>query len=144
MQQSSLRFLLLRWLLPAMLVLLLAGAVTAYLVALRSATKAYDRALFDTALAIVEQLTIQDGKPVLPLTAQARDVLLVDKFDQVFFAVRGPNGELLDGEPGLPMPIESTASKDTPLKAIRSCTQLINFSVSAFSVLQSFVETLVL
>ena len=104
MRQSSLRFLLLRWLLPAMLVLLLAGAMTAYSVALRSATKAYDRALFDTALAIVGQLTIRDGKPVLPLTAQARDVLLVDKFDQVFFAVRGPNGELLDGEPGLPMP----------------------------------------
>ena len=104
MRQSSLRFLLLRRLLPAMLVLLLAGAMTAYSVALRSATKAYDRALFDTALAIVGQLTIRDGKPVLPLTAQARDVLLVDKFDQVFFAVRGPNGELLDGEPGLPMP----------------------------------------
>lgn len=104
MRQSSLRFLLLRWLLPAMLVLLLAGAMTAYSVALRSATKAYDRALFDTALAIVGQLTMRDGKLVLPLTAQARDVLLVDKFDQVFFAVRGPNGELLDGEPGLPMP----------------------------------------
>lgn len=104
MRQPSLRFLLLRWLLPAMLVLLLAGAVTAYWVALRSATKAYDRALFDTALAIVEQLAIRDGKPALPLTAQARDVLLVDKFDQVFFAVRGPNGELLDGEAGLPMP----------------------------------------
>lgn len=104
MRQPSLRFLLLRWLLPAMLVLLLAGAVTAYWVALRSATKAYDRALFDTALAIVEQLAMYDGKPVLPLTAQARDVLLVDKFDQIFFAVRGPNGELLDGEAGLPMP----------------------------------------
>ena len=104
MRQPSLRFLLLRWLLPAMLVLLLAGAVTAYWVALRSATKAYDRALFDTALAIVEQLAIRDGKPVLPLTAQARDVLLVDKFDLIFFAVRGPNGELLDGEPDLPMP----------------------------------------
>lgn len=103
MRQPSLRFLLLRWLLPAMLVLLLAGAVTAYWVALRSATKAYDRALFDTALAIVEQLAMYDGKPVLPLTAQARDVLLVDKFDQIF-AVRGPNGELLDGEAGLPMP----------------------------------------
>ncbi len=106
MRQSSLRFLLLRWLLPAMLVLLLASALTAYWVALRSATKAYDRALLDTALAIVEQLTIRDGKPVLLLTAQARDVLLVDKFDRVFFAVRGPNGELLDGEPGLPLPPE--------------------------------------
>ena len=60
MRQSSLRFLLLRWLLPAMLVLLLAGAMTAYSVALRSATKAYDRALFDTALAIVGQLTMRD------------------------------------------------------------------------------------
>jgi two-component system sensor histidine kinase TctE len=104
MRQTSLRFLLLRWLLPAMLILLLAGAVTAYWVALRSATKAYDRALLDTTLAIVEQLAIRDGMPVLQLTAQARDVLLVDKFDQIFFAVRGPNGELLDGEPGLPMP----------------------------------------
>lgn len=104
MRPLSLRFLLLRWLLPAMLALLLAGAVTAYWVALRSATKAYDRALLDTALAIVEQLVIRDGKPVLPLTAQARHVLLVDKFDQVFFAVRGPDGELLDGEANLPMP----------------------------------------
>ena len=38
MRQPSLRFLLLRWLVPAMLVLLLAGAATAYWVALRSAT----------------------------------------------------------------------------------------------------------
>ena len=104
MRQPSLRFLLLRWLVPAMLVLLLAGAATAYWVALRSATKAYDRALLDTALAIVGQLKLDEGKPVLPLTAQARDVLLVDKFDLVFFAVRGPQGELLDGEGGLPMP----------------------------------------
>jgi len=103
-KQPSLRFLLLRWLLPAMLVLLLASAVTAYWVALRSATKAYDRALFDIALAIADQLTLAGGKPVLPLTAQARDVLLTDKFDQVFFAVRGPDGELLDGHGGLPLP----------------------------------------
>jgi len=101
---NSLRVLLLRWLLPAMLLLLLAGAATAYWVALRSATKAYDRALLDTSLAIAQQLTLLDGKSVVPLSGQARDVLLVDKFDQIFFAVRGPNGELLDGDQGLPMP----------------------------------------
>ena len=87
-----------------MLLLLLAGAATAYWVALRSATKAYDRALLDTSLAIAQQLTLLDGKSVVPLSGQARDVLLVDKFDQIFFAVRGPNGELLDGDQGLPMP----------------------------------------
>jgi hypothetical protein len=44
---------LLRRLLSAMLLLLAAGALTAYSVPLRSALHAYDHALFDTALAIV-------------------------------------------------------------------------------------------
>lgn len=105
MIHNSLRVQLLRRLLPAMLALLLAGAGTAYWVAWRSATKAYDRALFDTTLAIADQLRIVDGKAQLPLTQQARAVLLTDKFDRIFYAVRGPQGELLDGNPDLPMPI---------------------------------------
>ncbi|MBS1188350.1 MAG: ATP-binding region, ATPase-like:Histidine kinase, region:Histidine kinase N-terminal [Rhodocyclaceae bacterium] len=105
MARLSLRFLLLRRLLPAMAGLLAAGAATAYWVAHRSATTAYDRSLLDTALAIVDQLSIVDGKPTLRLTPQARAVLLTDKFDQIFFAVRGPNNELFGGEPGLPLPV---------------------------------------
>lgn len=104
MRPNSLRFLLLRRLLPAMLLLLLAGAATAYWVAWRSSTKAYDRALFDTTLAIAEQLRVVDGKPQLPLTPQARAVLLTDKFDQIFYAVRRADGELLDGEARLLVP----------------------------------------
>lgn len=102
MPPPSLRLLLLQRLLPAMLALLLAGSATAYWVAWRSATKAYDRALFDTTLAVADQLRIIDGKPQLPLTPQARAVLLTDKFDQIFYAVRGPDGGLLDGEAELP------------------------------------------
>ena len=116
MQASSLRVQLLQRLLPAMLALLLAGAATAYWVAWRSATKAYDRALFDTALAIAEQLRMVDGKPQLPLTPQARAVLLIDKFDQIFYAVRGPEAELLDGDQDLPIrpagPTPPKASED--------------------------------
>ncbi|TXG95464.1 MAG: sensor histidine kinase [Rhodocyclaceae bacterium] len=100
---TSLRSQLLHRLLPAMLVLLLAGAATAYWVAWRSATKAYDRALFDTTLAIADQLRVIAGTPQLPLTPQARAVLLTDKFDRIFYAVRGPDGTILDGEPGLTM-----------------------------------------
>lgn len=103
MKAVSLRFLLLRRLLSATALLLLAGAATAYWVAWRSATKAYDRALFDTTLAIAEQLRVVDGKPQLPLTPQARTVLLVDKFDSIFYAVRGPGSQLLDGDEGLSM-----------------------------------------
>ena len=104
MKTSSLRGQLLSRLLPALLGLLLAGASTAYWIAWRSATKAYDRALFDTTLAITEQLRLVDGKAQLPLTPQARAVLLTDKFDQIFYAVRGSGIELLDGDPELPMP----------------------------------------
>lgn len=104
MQPTSLRVQLLRRLLAALLVLLLAGAATAYWVAWRSATKAYDRGLFNTTLAIANQLAVIDGVPVLPLTEQARAVLLTDNFDRVFYAVRGPDGHVVDGEPDLPTP----------------------------------------
>lgn len=100
----SLRRTLIDRLLPATLLLLLAGAVAAYWIALRSATKAYDRSLLDTAFAISEQLQLTDGRPQLLLTPQARTILLADKFDRVFFSVRSSSGELLDGNPDLPLP----------------------------------------
>lgn len=101
---TSLRAHLLRRLLPAILLLLVAGAGTAYWIALHSATRAYDRALLDTTLAIVEQIRIVDGKPVLPLTSQAKAILLTDKFDEIFYAVRGTRKQLLDGDSDLPQP----------------------------------------
>ena len=101
---SSLRWMLIDRLLPAMLGLLVVGAVLANWVALRAATKAYDRGLLDTAFAIAEQLQIVEGRPQLPLTQQARTVLLTDKFDRVFYAVHDETGELLDGNPELPTP----------------------------------------
>lgn len=98
----SLRILLLRRLLPAMLALLLAGAATAYWIALRSATAAYDRSLLDIALAISEQIRFSQGQPALQLSSQAKDVLLTDKFDQIYFSVQDSEGRQLAGDPGIP------------------------------------------
>lgn len=116
MSRPSLRFLLLRRLAPAMLAILAAGAGTAYWVAVHSATQAYDRSLFNTAVAIAGQLRFQDGKPSLQMNPQARTVALTDKFDRIFFAVHGPEGELLDGDPDLPMPpagiLDAMAAED--------------------------------
>ncbi len=103
-RRPSLRAILLDRLLPAMFLVLIASAATAYWVALRSATKAYDRALYDTALAVAEQLQVVNGKPQLPLTPQARAVLLTDKYDRVYYAVRGEDDILLDGQNDLPLP----------------------------------------
>lgn len=105
---NSLRMMLIDRLLPAMLILLLLGALAAYWVALRAATKAYDRGLLDTAFTIAEQLRIVDGRLQLPLSQQARVVLLTDKFDRIFYAVHDASGNLLDGNPELPTPPRET------------------------------------
>ncbi len=102
--KQSLRLKLIDRLLPATLVLLLVGAMAAYWIALRTATKAYDRSLLDTAFAISQQIHLDDGLPHLDLTPQARTILLTDKFDRIFFSVRDSEGRLLDGNPELPLP----------------------------------------
>ena len=101
---TSLRLTLLERLLPAMLLLLLAGAGTAYWVAHGSATKAYDRSLYDIALAIGGQLQVSDGRVRFSLAPQAREVLLTDKYDRIFYAVHETGGGLIDGNPELPLP----------------------------------------
>ena len=109
-RHGSLRVTLLRRLLPAMLALLLGSATIAYWIAWRGATKAYDRGLADAALAIAEQLHLKNGEVHLPLTQQAREVLLTDHYDQIFYAVRGPDGRLLDGKHRLPLAPETRCS----------------------------------
>lgn len=100
----SLRQQLLRWLAPATALLLVASAGAGYFVAVGSATLAYDRALLDGALALSQQLQLEDGRLVLRLLPQAREVLTTDRYDRIFFAVRGPRGELIGGSSTLTLP----------------------------------------
>lgn len=101
---SSLRFLLLRQLIPAMLALLAASAIIAYWLAWRSATRAYDRSLWDIALALSEQVKVEHGIASLQLTPQAQSILLTDKFDTVYYAVWASSDKLIAGNAGLPLP----------------------------------------
>lgn len=101
---SSLHRQLLRWLLPAMLLLLAAGALTAYSIALRSAVHAYDRALLDTALALAGQIQTEHGKPFLNLSKAAQEILLTDKEDRIFFRVLTADGRDIAGDRTLPEP----------------------------------------
>lgn len=104
MTPPSLRHLLLRWLAPATALLLLASAVTGYFTAVGSATLAYDRALLDGALALSQQIRNEQGRLVLNLQPQASQVLTTDKYDRIFFAVRGPDDTLLGGTAALTEP----------------------------------------
>ena len=103
-QRPSLRRLLLSWLLPAMALLIAAGAGTAYTTALRHASRAYDRALFDTVLALNEQIHIIDGKLNVNLPVPAQQILTTDKYDLVYYEVLGPDGSFIAGNRKLPAP----------------------------------------
>jgi len=103
-RRPSLRSLLLRRLLPAMLLLIAASALTAYTVALRSALRAYDRGLLDTALALAGQLKMNEGQVALNLPKAANEILLTDKYDRIYFRVLTPEGEHIAGEQALPPP----------------------------------------
>ncbi|MEY2633431.1 MAG: two-component system, OmpR family, sensor histidine kinase [Pseudomonadota bacterium] len=113
MNPASLRLLLLRRLAPAMLALIIAGAITAYNVALQSATRAYDRALLDTALAIAGEVRNIHGRPVLTLSNQAQTVLLTDKFDLQYFTVYFHGQVVAGSERVLPLPSHPDFSRQS-------------------------------
>jgi len=99
----SIRRSLLQWLLPAFVVMLGVGAVAAYQISLRPALDMYDQALTDDALALASSIRERDGRATLELPPQAEQLLRMDSADHVYLALRGPQGELLVGDP-LPAP----------------------------------------
>lgn len=101
LQPRSLRQLLLAWLLPGAVLLLVASGTSAYFVASANANRAYDRSLLNLALALVNQVRVLGEEVHLDLQPQASQMLVTDKFDRIHFAVYGPRGDLLAGEPGI-------------------------------------------
>ncbi len=99
---SSLRGRLLRMLLPPVAALLVAGAVGAYFLSVEPASEAYDQALGDVALALGERIRSVDGTVSFDLPGVAEQVLRTDKYDTIYYHVRGPDGTPLAGDPGLP------------------------------------------
>lgn len=108
----SLRQLLLGWLVAPLLAVLVVGAIIAYFIALRAATDAYDKALLDPVIAMADHIKLVDGHIEFDLPPIAQRVLMVDAYDRLYFQVTGPNGELISGNQGLPLPLQRTLAND--------------------------------
>lgn len=91
-------------LLPLTAIVLVLGGVVAYGVAHRAATIAYDRALMDSALAIAAHVDVVDGQLHMELPKVAKEILLTDTYDQIFYEVVDANGKSVAGDNGLPRP----------------------------------------
>lgn len=129
---GSIQARLLKVLMVALLGLLsLCGCVT-WLVAYRVANDAYDHALLDPMMDIVQNVRQGSDGPTLRLSSREQEALLFDGSDRVFFQVRDPAGKwFAGGTRDLPAPPErllprvplfySASVADT---AIRVCAML--------------------
>ena len=90
-----------------MAVLLVLGAIGTYFLSFDAASDAYDHALGDVAADLSARIKVDDGKILLDVPSAAEQVLRTDKFDTIYYHVRGPDGTALAGDDGLP-PIPAT------------------------------------
>lgn len=104
LRNAPLRRQLLLWLLPPLVVLWAASGVATYLLAFRSATLAYDRALFDSTLTLAEQIRLVRGELRVDLPRVAQAMFESDKYDRVYYAVIDPEGRVVFGQRDLQPP----------------------------------------
>ena len=112
---TSVRYRLLGWLLVPLVALLLVGVLADYGTAVGPANAAYDQALIDTAIAIAGQIKAERGELIADLPPTAAKMLRTDQYDQIYFAVAGPNGTVVAGDNGLPLPPERAVRKEPAL-----------------------------
>lgn len=105
-----LRHTLLKWLLAPLLTLLVLSAIAAYGIALNFARDAFDRSLYESAYDVAQlvQKSVQDGKPPFPLSQAAHELILSDKYDDIYYNIRDERGNVLSGEKDLLAPPKAT------------------------------------
>lgn len=104
--QRSLFGEILDWMLAPLLLLWPMSIAITYLVAKSIANQPFDRALEDNVLVLSQQVKEVAGKIVTQMSNPARDILRADDLDNVYFQIKGADGELIDGDKDLPLPIE--------------------------------------
>ena len=108
----SLRQRLTYWLVGPLILLVAAGTLVSYRIALSAATRAYDSALLDPALAIASHIHRNGDQVELDLPSIAIEALRIDTEDRVYFQVLGPGDELIAGTPRLPSPPRRLAPEE--------------------------------
>jgi two-component system sensor histidine kinase TctE len=97
-RSTTLRGKLLRGLLVPLSVLFLLDAAGSYYMAARLSQRVYDGELTEIARELALHVRRDAGTLAYDLSSDAERSLLLDQYDQVSFAVRGPDGRLLAGD----------------------------------------------
>jgi two-component system sensor histidine kinase TctE len=101
MRSTTLRGKLLRGLLVPLSLLFLLAATGSWFLGARLAQRVYDGELLEIARELVLHVRRDAGTPSFDLGHDAERSLLLDQYDDVYFAVRTASGTLLGGDPAL-------------------------------------------
>ena len=109
---GSIQARLFRFLMISLLGLLILSGLVTWFVAYRVANEAYDHALLDPVMDIVQNVRQDPAGPSLTLSPREQEALLFDGSDRVFFQVRSPSGRwFAGGTRDLPAPPEPLANR---------------------------------
>lgn len=95
---------LFRWLLALILPIVLISIATSYWFANLYINKTYDKNLYRTALALANQVELNDSGLHIDLPEIAKELLEFDEDDDVYFRIIGPKGDLIESHQDLPLP----------------------------------------
>jgi two-component system, OmpR family, sensor histidine kinase TctE len=110
--RPSLRRSLLLWLLWPLLLIAPAAAGLQYLLTLRPALRAFDHSLGTTVISIANFVRMGPQGLQFEMSAQTERSIRTDQTDAIFYAVTGPQGELLAGDPPLTEPSINLAAQE--------------------------------
>jgi two-component system sensor histidine kinase TctE len=85
-------------------IVLLAGGVLSYYLALEPAKEAYDTSLVNAGLALAETIRVRGGITTVELPYIAEQILRTDRADKVYYVVRDPTGKPVSGDADIPLP----------------------------------------
>lgn len=74
-------------------------AVLSFSYGKQAAQQTFDRLILGAASQIADSISVQDGRIVSDLPVSAFELLALAPDDRVFYAVRGPDGALITGDP---------------------------------------------
>jgi len=148
--QKSLKQQLLIWVLIPLFLVLMISTVVSYYRALHFANLAYDRSLFRAALALADQVDVLDKKVVVNLPQVARDLLVYDKDDLIYYRITAPDGTLVLGENNFTLPKRLPSAgnhlyydfmlEDKPVRVVAFSLPIINAPIQG-NILVQVAET---
>ena len=109
---NSLKYQLFSWLLILLLPVIIISAFASYLLSNHYINLTYDKALYRSALALADQVSLEELGMQITLPQAAKDLLEFDEDDDIYFRIIGPSGDLVNSHVDLDLPLPKIYPKN--------------------------------